>query len=91
MDRKELMQDLHHKGDIFRQLCKVKNYYEAKKYYEEARTMAVENHLTEEESAEIFGVRGERGVILRVGVFPEEDVIVMYEWTAVRCRNANKK
>ena len=53
--------------------------------------MAVENNLTEEESAEIFGVRGERGVILRVGEFPDEDVIVMYEWTAVRCRNANKK
>jgi len=90
LDRKELMQTLRYMGEIFRQLCKVKNYHEAKKYYEEARSLSVKNHMTEEESAEIFGVRGERGVILRVGAFPEEMVIEMYEWTVVRCKMQTK-
>jgi len=85
------MQTLHHMADVFRSLCKVKNYREAKIYYEEARSLAVRSQLTEEETAEIFGIRGDRGIILRVGAFPEEDVIDMYEWTVVRCKDANKK
>lgn len=91
MEREELMQTLRDLAELFRELCRTKNYVHAKSCYEEARKLAVNNHLTEGESAEIFGVRGDRGVILRVGAFPEEDVIDMYEWTVVRCRNAGKK
>lgn len=69
---------------LFRSAVGRKAYREAKIYYDRARAIASVLQIEEEKEEELFGVRGERGIEIKRGAFPEKDVLdVLYE-TCVR-------
>lgn len=55
-----------------------KDYPRAKHCYDTAVTISVFLELDEEKQLELFGERGERGAIIRQGLFPEESVQKAY-------------
>ncbi|MDE6661989.1 MAG: hypothetical protein K2K46_01475 [Lachnospiraceae bacterium] len=78
LKEKELLDKLYDLPERFRVHMGNKDYPRAKSCYDTARTIAVFMELDEERQKELFGVRGERGVILRTGLFPEASVQKAY-------------
>lgn len=71
------MQEL---SDKFHQYVKNKQWGLAKYCYDVARNVAVFLEFDEDKMHEIFGERGERGLIISEGMFPERILHkVMYE------------
>lgn len=66
------------RAEKFRQLVKKKNFKMAKQIYDRTVSEAVRNGLEEKYMVELFGQRGNRGVIIKVGEFPEEMVQKCY-------------
>lgn len=93
IERQEIMDMLYEQPVLFDHYMKNKQYPEAKYCYDS--TVATMRKLRADESLmiEFFGERGERGVILREGLFREEKVQKAYYETAIK-RNGgyeNKK
>ena len=82
----EIEQKLHNMAAVFRNHMRAKRYAQAKYLYENARDLAVNVGLEEEKREELFGIRGERGVILKDGLFPEELVQKAYYETCVKAK-----
>ncbi len=83
LNEKEVMKKLRDLALQFRQHVRNKQWGMAKYCYEKARDVAVLVELDSRDMEELFGERGERGVILKRGEFPEEDVIKVLEMVAV--------
>lgn len=75
LTEKELVKKLHSEAANFRALVKQHQYTQAMKRYKTALDVAVFVELGREELDRLFGDRGEKGVIIQRGAFPEEMVI----------------
>ncbi len=62
----------------FRWHMQRKEYSRAKAQYDNARTVALFLELNEQQMIELFGERGERGVVISRGLFPEDLVQKSY-------------
>lgn len=78
LDNQALMDKLYQLPETFRSSMKQKDYPGAKCCYETARTVALFLEIDEDGRTELFGERGERGVIIKQGLFPEEQVQKAY-------------
>ena len=78
LKEKELLDKLYELPERFKAYMDNKDYPRAKHCYDTAVTAAVFMEIDEERSLELFGERGECGVILRPGLFPEESVQKAY-------------
>jgi len=74
MDSKKMMDKLYALPEQFEYYMSHKEYFRAKHCYDTAVTVAVFLELDDIQMKELFGERGERGVIIRRGLFPEENV-----------------
>ena len=78
LERKALMDKLRRKADLFKDYMREKQYPEAKYCYDSVLAALVLMEADGETMREFFGVRGERGVILKEGLFPEAQVQEAY-------------
>lgn len=69
---KQIMDKLCSLADSFNTHMKNKCYLEAVACYKSARNVAVKSGILEVQMQELFGERGERGVILKQGLFKED-------------------
>lgn len=69
---KQIMDKLCSLADSFNVYMKNKCYGEAVACYKSARSAAVKSGLPENLMQEMFGERGERGMILKQGLFRED-------------------
>ena len=69
---KQIMDKLCSLADSFNTYMKNRCYPEAVKCYKLARNVAVKSGLPEAQMQELFGERGEHGVILKQGLFRED-------------------
>lgn len=60
---------------MFRQSIYAHNYTRARNIVDTARKVALFIQLPEKDLDELFGIRGDRGVVLQEGLFPEELVL----------------
>lgn len=74
IDGKALMDKLYLLPEQFKYHMSCKEYARAKHCYDTAVTVSVFLELDDSHMQELFGERGERGVIFRRGLFPEEAV-----------------
>lgn len=78
LDNNQIIPKLHDLSELFKTHIKNKQFPEAKYCYDEAVTVAVFMELDEEEKIMLFGERGERGVLIAEGLFPEKEVQKAY-------------
>lgn len=64
LKEKELLDKLHELSQLFKVHMRNKDYSRAKHCYDTAVTVAVFMEISEERRRELFGERGERGIIL---------------------------
>lgn len=86
LESREIEKKLYDMAAIFKVHMRAKRYSQAKYVYDRARDLAVSVELEEEKRAELFGRRGERGVILREGLFNEELVQKAFLETCVKAK-----
>ena len=84
LTEKEAEEKLRRLAQEFQSLMKQRQYAKAKARYEVARSVAVTMELSEDIRAELFGVRGGKGEVLRKGAFPEELIQKAFYETSVR-------
>ena len=84
LDRMQTVDKLYTLAEEFKIHMKNKEYQRAKYCYETARGVSVFMELDRENMDVLFGERGERGVILRNGLFREELVQEAYYETVVK-------
>lgn len=75
LTEKETIKKLHDEAAEFRALVKQRQWGAADYRYHRARNVATFMELSQEELDRLFGVRGERGVIIQEGAFPEHLVL----------------
>ncbi len=78
LDSVALLEKLYELPQMFNVSMTNKDYPSAKRCYDTARTVALFMNLDEKQMRELFGERGERGVIIQAGLFPEEKVQKAY-------------
>lgn len=79
LTEKEIIGKLYEAAEQFRMHMEARRYPQAKHCYETAVNVAVFVGLDEAESQKLFGIRGEKGVIIQDGKFGIERVLRMYE------------
>lgn len=84
LTEKELVKKLHSEAADFRALVKQRQYVQAMRRYKTALGVAVFVELPREELDRLFGIRGEKGVIIQKGAFPEEMVIKASEMSRAK-------
>lgn len=84
IERKALLDKLYEQPELFRHYAKHKLWPEAKHCYDRVVTVLCFLEADEKIMAEFFGERGERGVILKEGLFKEELVQKAYLEAAVK-------
>ena len=78
--KREIYNRLDEMAGKFMAFYRNKQYTAAKREYDAAVTIALRLDIEEEKKEELFGTRGERGTILKRGLFPEDLVMkVTYE------------
>ena len=60
---------------MFRQSMSAKNWFRARNVVDTARKVALFLQFPEEDLDELFGLRGDRGEMIKQGRFPEEEII----------------
>ncbi len=78
LDGKEIIEKLYLLASEFNVHMQNKEYVRAKSCYDTAVNVAVFCEVESKYMDELFGIRGERGVIIKPGLFPEEKVIRAY-------------
>ncbi len=78
------MDKLERFAQEFVELAKGRQWAQAKYRYDTAMDVANFLEMTEKECTYLFGDRGERGVVLAPGRFPEETVVKVMEMVSVR-------
>ena len=86
LDSRGIEQKLYNLAAVFNVHMRAKRYAQAKYCYDNARSLAVDVELEQEKKDELFGIRGERGVILKEGMFREELVQKSYVETCVKAK-----
>lgn len=86
IDERRTEQKLEELAAVFKSHALAKRYPQAKRCYDTARNIAVFMELAEEKREELFGIRGERGIIEKEGMFPEYLVQKVYLETCVKAR-----
>lgn len=71
---KALLDKLYNQPELFEHYMRNKMWSDAKACYDTTRDVLLFLQADEEMLHEFFGERGERGVILREGLFPEDEV-----------------
>lgn len=84
LDRMQTVDKLYILAGEFDLHMKNKEYQRAKHCYETAREVSVFMELDRENMDVLFGERGEKGVILRNGLFREDKVQEAYYETVVK-------
>ncbi|MCM1387833.1 MAG: hypothetical protein NC231_10925 [Bacillus sp. (in: Bacteria)] len=74
----EVLMKIYELPQVFNRSMANKDYPQAKCCYDTARTVALFMELDEEQMKGLFGERGERGAIIRTGLFSEEKVQKAY-------------
>lgn len=90
-EEKRIMEKLCFLADSFNVYIKNKCYREAVACYKSARNAAVKSGLPETTMQELFGERGERGVILKQGLFREELVQKAYYEEFVKRKGSEER
>lgn len=92
---KQIPDRLYDQPELFNHYIKNKQWAEAKQCYDAVRDELCSIHADEETMVEFFGEQGERGVILKEGLFRKEYVQKAYFEVAVRknggCRKKEEK
>lgn len=78
LEGKEIMGKLYLLADEFKVHMRNQEYSRAKHCYDTAVTVTVFLEMEAEIKLELFGERGERGSIIKEGLFREEQVIKAY-------------
>ena len=78
LDNRSLLDKLYELPQMFRVYMENKDYSRAKHCYDTARAVALFMEIDESHKSELFGERGERGEIVKQGLFPEEKVQKAY-------------
>ena len=86
LDEREIKQKLYDLAAVFKVHMKAKRYNQARYCYDSARTVVTFNCMGEDVSNELFGVRGDRGTIIREGMFQEMMVQKSYMETCVKAK-----
>lgn len=84
LTEKEIEDKLRKLPEVFAEAVKKKEYQKAKHAYDTAVNVIVCVEMSEDFKDELFGKRGEKGVILKKGAFPEDDVQKVYYETSVK-------
>lgn len=74
----QILDKLYEQPEIFKSHMRGKRYSQAKACYDDARNIALFVELDEKQLRELFGERGDRGIIIRQGLFVEEQVQKAY-------------
>lgn len=88
LTEKETIQKLHGEAADFRALVKQRQYSQAMHRYNTALNVAVFMELSREELDKLFGIRGEKGVIIQKGAFPEDMVLKASEMSRAKAPKA---
>lgn len=91
LEKEEIRNKLFEQGELFKLLMKNKQYAAAKHCYQATLNTATLVELDQPDVDKLFGIRGEKGVILKEGCFPEGLVIRMMEMADVRGYGDNGK
>ena len=86
LDSRGIEQKLYNLAAVFNVHMKAKRYPQAKYCYDKARGLAVEVELEQEKKDQLFGIRGNRGEIVKEGLFKEEMVMKAYVETCVKAK-----
>lgn len=78
LEGKRILEKLHLLADEFKVHMRNREYSRAKSCYDTAVAVTVFLEMKEDIKQELFGERGERGVVIKKGLFPEDQVIKAY-------------
>ena len=84
LTEKETIKKLHDEAAEFRALMKQRQWGQANYRYIRAMNVATFMELSREELDRLFGIRGEKGVIIREGAFPEHLVLKASEMSRAK-------
>lgn len=84
IEGKELMDKLYTQAELFEHYVRNKRWTEARSSYDRTVTVLLFLQADEKIMLEFFGERGERGIILKEGLFKEELVQKAYYEAAVK-------
>lgn len=88
LDSRGIERKIYDLAAVFQAHMKAKRYAQAKYCYDKARSLAVEVELEQEKKDQLFGIRGNRGEIVKEGLFKEELVMKAYVETCVKVKQA---
>ena len=88
LDSRGIERKIYDLAAVFHAHMKAKRYAQAKYCYDKARSLAVEVELEQEKKDQLFGIRGNRGEIIKEGLFKEEMVMKAYVETCVKAKQA---
>ena len=88
LDSRGIEQKIYDLVAVFHTHMKAKRYAQAKYCYDKARGLSVAVELEQEKKDQLFGVRGNRGEIIKEGLFKEELVMKAYVETCVKAKQA---
>lgn len=86
LDSRGIERKIYDMAIVFQAHMKAKRYAQAKYCYDKARGLAVDVELEQEKKDELFGIRGNRGVIIKEGLFKEELVSKAFIETCVKAK-----
>ena len=90
LDSRGIERKIYDLAAVFHAHMKAKRYAQAKYCYDKARSLAVEVELEQEKKDQLFGIRGNRGEIIKEGLFKEEMVMKAYVETCVKAKQASE-
>ena len=91
LNEREVVKKLQELAYRFRGHVKNRQWEQEKHCYDVARNVAAAVEISEKDKLELFGERGERGEILKQGLFPEDEVLKVLEMAGVREGETGKK
>lgn len=86
LDGRAIEQKLYNLAGKFKIHMGAKRYPQAKHCYDKAREVAVFVELEEDKMRELFGERKEKGIIVKEGLFKEEQVQKAYFQCCVKAK-----
>ena len=86
LDNREMERKLYDLAAVFNNHMNAKRYAQAQYCYKKARLLAVEMELEEEKKEELFGVCGNRGEMIKEGLFRKELVHKAYLEACIKAK-----
>ena len=88
LDSRGIEVKIYNLAAVFNVHMKAKRYAQAKYCYDKARSLAVEVELDADKKDELFGIMGNRGLVIREGLFKQELVQKAYLETCIKAKQA---